>query len=215
MLTNPSLKLAGVVLSQMDMLDATTLFDFLVLPDFLDEQRTAQIVAELRAAPGGQAMVYGQGETGGIDERIRKAARQTVSMETIEYVQQRLLDCKQDVETHFGISLSECEEPQFLRYRAGDFFVAHQDGNTGLMRMDSEARRVSVVIFLNEQSEVAGEDSYSGGSLVFHDWRGGRGSGELPQARIPGTFIAFRSETTHEVTPVTYGERFTIVSWYR
>jgi predicted 2-oxoglutarate/Fe(II)-dependent dioxygenase YbiX len=31
----------------------------------------------------------------------------------------------------------------------------------------------------------------------------------------PGTLVAFRSETTHEVTPVTHGQRYTIVSWYR
>lgn len=197
------------------MLDATTLFDFLVLPNFFDEQKSAEIVAELRAAPGAQATVYGQSVSGSVDERVRKAVRQTPSLETVEYVQQRLLECKREVEDHFSVSLSECEEPQFLHYRVGDFFVAHQDGNTGMMRMDSEARRVSVVIFLNEQSDVFKEGSYCGGSLVFHDWRGGRGSGELPQARIPGTFVAFRSENTHEVTPVMDGERFTIVGWYR
>jgi predicted 2-oxoglutarate/Fe(II)-dependent dioxygenase YbiX len=26
--------------------------------------------------------------------------------------------------------------------------------------------------------------------------------------------LAFRPELPHEVTPVTHGERFTIVSWY-
>ncbi|MFN2497767.1 MAG: 2OG-Fe(II) oxygenase [Pyrinomonadaceae bacterium] len=197
------------------MLDATGLFDFLVLPGFFDEQQSVKIVVEMRSSPGEQAPVYGQSSSGGIDERVRKAVRQTPSAETVEYVQQRLLECKRAVEDHFSVSLSECEEPQFLHYRVGDFFVAHQDGNTGMMRMDSEARRVSLIIFLNEQSEVSKKDSYCGGSLVFHDWRGGRGSGELPQARIPGTLVAFRSETTHEVTPVTDGEPFTIVGWYR
>jgi predicted 2-oxoglutarate/Fe(II)-dependent dioxygenase YbiX len=72
-----------------------------------------------------------------------------------------------------------------------------------------------VVIFLNEQSDVPKKDAHGGGSLVFYDWRGGQGSGELPQARLAGTFVAFRSEITHEVTPVIDGERFTIVGWYR
>ncbi len=197
------------------MLDATTLFDFLVLPNFFDEQRSAEIVAEMLSAPSAQATVYSQSSSGSIDERMRKAARQSPSAETVEYVQRRLWECKREVEEHFGVGLSECEEPQFLRYRVGDFFVAHQDGNTGLMRMDSEARRVSVVIFLNEQSDGPQEGAYCGGSLVFHDWRGGRGSGELSQACQPGTFVAFRSETTHEVTPVTHGERYSIVGWYR
>jgi SM-20-related protein len=98
---------------------------------------------------------------------VRKVVRQTPSAETVQYVQQRLLECKREVEEHFSISLSESEEPQFLRYRVGDFFVAHQDGNTGLMRMDSEARRVSVVIFLNEQSDAPQKCTYCGGSTRF------------------------------------------------
>jgi predicted 2-oxoglutarate/Fe(II)-dependent dioxygenase YbiX len=36
----------------------------------------------------------------------------------------------------------------------------------------------------------------------------------VPLAPSPGTLVAFRAETTHEVTPVTHGERVTIVSWY-
>lgn len=197
------------------MLDTSTLFEVLVLPNFFDEQKSAEIVAELRAAPGAQATVYGASVSGSVDERVRRAVRQTPSAKTVEYVRKRLLECQAQVEDHFNVSLSEIEEPQFLHYRVGDFFVAHQDGNTGMMRMDSEARRVSVVIFLNERSDVSKDGSYGGGSLVFHDWRHGRGSGELPQAYVPGTFVAFRSETTHEVTPVTDGERFTIVGWYR
>ena len=30
-----------------------------------------------------------------------------------------------------------------------------------------------------------------------------------------GTLVAFRAEKTHEVTAVTRGERFTVVTWYR
>ena len=36
-----------------------------------------------------------------------------------------------------------------------------------------------------------------------------------PVLPAPGTLVAFRAETTHEVTPVTRGERYAIVSWYR
>jgi predicted 2-oxoglutarate/Fe(II)-dependent dioxygenase YbiX len=199
----------------MNMLDATKLFDFLILPNFFDELRSKAIVDEMERASGIPAPVYGHSQSGTVDERVRKVTRQMPSTETIEYVQRKLLEVKPKVEQHFGVSLSESEEPQFLRYEIGDFFVAHQDGNTGMTRLDTEARLVSVVIFLNEQSEAPKAGAYCGGSLLFHDWRGGRGSGELPQANLPGTFVAFRSETTHEVTPVTDGERFTIVGWYR
>jgi SM-20-related protein len=94
-----------------------------------------------------------------------------------------------------------------LRYGPGDYFVAHQDGNTGLVFDDSRHRRVSVSVFLNQ-------DSYSGGALVFH--------GRYPDFDVrhaarasSGEAVFFRSEMTHEVLPVISGERFAIVSWYR
>ena len=49
-----------------------------------------------------------------------------------------LLNLKETIEEHFGINVGECEEPQFLRYRTGDFFVAHQDGNTPLIFDDQD-----------------------------------------------------------------------------
>ena len=126
-----------------------------------------------------------------------------------------MLECKREVEEHFAVTLRDCEEPQFLSYRVGDFFVAHQDGNTGMMRLAQEDRRVSVVIFLSRQSTVPEDGAYCGGSLVFHDWRPGpRREEDLSLAGEVGTLVAFKSETTHEVTPVTHGERFSIASWY-
>ena len=60
------------------------------------------------------------------------------SPETVELVTTRLSETLKVVEKRFDISLRECEAPQFLRYRVGDFFVAHQDGNTGMLRLAQE-----------------------------------------------------------------------------
>ncbi len=73
--------------------------------------------------------------------------------------------------------------------------MAHQDGNTPLILDKARFRRVSIVIYVNAD--------YSGGSLLLHE--------PYP---TPGAMVAFRPETTHEVTPVESGERYTIVSWY-
>jgi predicted 2-oxoglutarate/Fe(II)-dependent dioxygenase YbiX len=116
------------------------------------------------------------------------------------------------VAKHFDVVVSEYEDPQFLRYQKGDFFVAHQDGNTGLLRLETERRLMSMVIFLSREAESPEVGVYCGGSLVFTNLRD---STKFRLRTEPGTLIAFRSETTHEVTPVTYGERYSIVSWYR
>ena len=195
--------------------DSAAIFDLYLIKNFFDARTCAEIVAELVSAEGGAATVYGRGEAGSVDERVRKAARVTPSPDTVELVKRRLLEAMEEVGAHFGISLSGCEEPQFLRYHVGDFFVAHQGGNTGLLVSERERwRKVSVIILLNRQSEEPGADSYAGGSLLFSEWRPGRTRGQYAPPGEAGTLVAFPSETTHEVTPVTRGERYSIASWY-
>jgi SM-20-related protein len=194
------------------MTEANTHFDLLLVKGFFDAGTCRKLITEMRRSPAGPAVTYGQDGPGLVNERVRKVARLMPSRETVEYVTQHLIDYRQKVGKHFGISLSVCEEPQFLRYRVGDFFVAHQDGNTGLVQLDTDrSRRISVSMFLNRQSDVPEPGAYCGGSLVLSDWRAGR---ELRLDGETGTLVAFRSETTHEVIPVTHGERYTIVSWY-
>ena len=186
--------------------------DLLLETSFLDAKTCRELIAEMRGSPAGAALTYGQGGPGSVNEMVRKVERLMPSRGTVEHVTRRLINYRQKVGEHFRISLSGCEEPQFLRYRVGDFFVAHQDGNTGLVLLDTDqSRRISTSIFLNRQSEAPETDCYCGGSLVFSDWRAGR---ELRLNGETGTLVAFRSETTHEVLPVTFGERYAIVSWY-
>lgn len=166
----------------------------------------------MSALQGRSSVVYGSSQAGVVDESSRRSLRLTPSDETVELIGKHLVACMDHVAQYFGVAVSEYEEPQFLRYQKGDFFVAHQDGNTGLLRLDTEGRLVSTVIFLSREAESPAEGVYCGGSLVFTNLRD---STKFPLRAEPGTLIAFRSETTHEVTPVTHGERYSIVSWYR
>ena len=190
---------------------ATPKFDLHIVKDFFDANTCREVVNDMRRSPAGAALTYGKGEPA-VDERIRRANRVSPSSETVAYVTRRLEEQRQDLVSHFGLALSGCEPPQFLCYRVGDFFVAHQDGNTGLVNLDTDrTRRISITLFLNNQSAERQSDAYDGGSLVFSDWRTGSRQEVVGE---PGTLLAFRSETTHEVTPVTHGERYAIVSWY-
>lgn len=191
-------------------------YDLLVESHFLSESECKNIIDEASRNAFKPATVYGSSESGAIDERVRKTSRLTVSPETVESLNQRLLEFKSTVEAHFQISLRDCEEPQFLRYDVGDFFVAHQDGNTGMIRLASDAeRRISFSLFLNEQSQDAKPGTYSGGSLKFSDYRKPPPDREFCMPVETGLLVAFRSELTHEVTPITRGQRYSIVSWYR
>jgi SM-20-related protein len=186
--------------------------DLLVERGFLDPAALAEVFTAVRASTGRPATVYGRTDSGAVEERVRRTTRVSPPSEVEELVKRLLLSRMSEAEEHFGLSLGELEEPQFLCYGAGDFFVAHQDGNTGMLRSERESRKVSAVIFLNNQTEASEPHTYGGGALVFHP----RGAHEPYRlAAEAGTLVLFRAETTHEVEPVTRGSRFTIASWYR
>ena len=190
------------------------MIELLTLNDFLDSNACSQMIEEMRSAGGSQAEVYGKGNAGSVDSRVRKVTRVAVSTETVDFVAGRMLERKTELENYFSVTLSKVEEPQFLHYRPGDYFVAHQDGNTPLVFDDTRFRKISVVAFLNAASDEPLAETYTGGSLVLH---GKYPNYDLRQAagNIRGSLAAFRSETTHEVEPVAHGERFTIVSWFQ
>lgn len=120
-------------------------------------------------ARGPQRSSNGGREAGGaVETLVRKVTRVNMPTETLEHVTRQLLDRKGEIESYFGEGISECEEPQFLRYQEGDFFIPHQDGNTPLILDESRLRRVSIVIFLSAQTKEQTSGAYSGGSRVLH-----------------------------------------------
>jgi len=186
-------------------------FNLFLLRNFLDADACASLKAELNDSPTTQAPVYIEGTEGTIHEDIRKTTSLHPSAETKSQVHERLLSQKSAIETHFGLNLNDCEPPQFLRYQKGDFFVRHQDGNTHQLDFDHlRIRRISIVVFLNDFSAEPEANCYSGGLLQFYDQQDTYG---LPGET--GLLVAFTADTMHEVSPVTSGERFTIISWFR
>lgn len=186
-------------------------FNLFLLRNFLDADDCARLKAQLVVSPTTQAPVYIEGSEGTIHESIRKTTSLHPSPGTVEVVHERLFAQKSALESHFHLSLNDCEPPQFLRYQEGDFFVRHQDGNTHQLDFDHlRVRRISLVVFLNDFATEAQPNCYSGGLLSFYDEHGMYG---LPGET--GLLVAFTADTLHEVSPVTSGERFTIISWFR
>jgi SM-20-related protein len=198
----------------MTTLDAAS-FNLHLVKGFFDARECDEMITELSRVPDDLATVYGLGASGSVDQRVRKATKLMPSAETVDLVTRRLSMVREEIGTHFGINLTSSEDPQFLRYRPGDFFVAHQDGNTGLVLSEREqSRKISIVIFLNRQSESSEVGSYGGGSLVFTEWRPDRIRGQYALTGKAGMLVAFPSETTHEVVPITRGDRYSIASWF-
>ncbi len=128
-----------------------------------------------------------------------------------------LLNSKKEVGIHFNLSLSNCQEPQLLKYKKGDFFKKHVDRSEDEDGAEfSRKRRISAVIFLNSQEETPQNNCYTGGSLVFYGLMKSGSSGDvaIPLNGKKGLLVCFKSNIVHEVTPVTNGTRYTLVSWY-
>jgi SM-20-related protein len=187
-----------------------------VAKDFFDRAWCERLRLEASSAQKSHATVAKKSAER-LDEGVRKTKWAGVSAPTISEVKARLLAVKPRLESHFNVKLAGCEEPQFLAYKAGDFFRPHQDHAD-----DPDAyayvreRQVSAVIFLNSEAEALGPESYAGGALTFYglmDDQPWKAYG-FPLVGERGLLIAFRSDVLHEVTVVTRGERYSIVTWF-
>jgi SM-20-related protein len=122
---------------------------------------------------------------------------------------------KPELERRFSATLGGCRPPQFLRYRTGDFFRAHSDGDGDGEAANQVARRqISVVVFLNDETTEPRPGCYVGGALTFYGLLDAAPQLGLPVGGRAGRLVAFDATRLHAVTPVTHGERCTFVTWF-
>src|SRR6185312_4036501 len=98
----------------------------------------------------------------------------------------------------FGFALEGIETPQFVVYREGDHFDWHMDKGPETPRR----RKLSLTL------QLSASEDYEGGDLEVYS-----GDGTITAKREPGAVLAFPSWILHRVTPVTRGERKSLVVW--
>jgi SM-20-related protein len=113
--------------------------ELLEIEHVLDGAMLEELRGEIRAAAGEPATVLGLAP-----QRARSSARRVTEVGVTgaarDAVTALLEEHRPRIEAHFGRPLDGCEEPQFLRYVEGDYFVAHQDGNTPLLHDETRFR---------------------------------------------------------------------------
>ncbi len=198
---------------QIELLSRLGLF---IVRDFLDAEVRGVWLEHARKAARSAAEVAEKMATY-VDPAHRRASSLAVPPEIGSLCRIRIEGLKPCLESHFGAALKGCETPQWLAYQAGDFFSPHSDGSTSLEDAPwLRDRRVSVVLFLNGSSQEPCAGSYGGGTLVFYRLMSDpriRDFG-FPLPAEPGLLVAFRSSVLHEVKPITWGERYVIVTWF-
>jgi len=189
-------------------------FGLFVIPNFLDQESSLELCRRMTTAPAEKAQVTSPLGEDRLDEYRRKVDASILPKEMQFPLKQRMRELIPEIAKHFAVEVVDCESPQYLVYRPGDFFKAHKDsGGSEKVRR----RAVSAVIFLNNESHEPAEGGYGGGHLTFYGLLEGPQWEKcgLPLQGEPGLLVAFRSETVHEVTPVLHGQRFTVVTWFR
>jgi predicted 2-oxoglutarate/Fe(II)-dependent dioxygenase YbiX len=188
--------------------------DFEIYPGAVD----AAALAALRAGVAGAATHEATVRTGGEDQvvrRLRRTRRVAVGDDLTELARRRLTELRPRLEARFAVGLGACETPQFLRYRQGDRFAAHQDSSVDPEDRAAAPRRVSAVLMLGSEGG-AGDRRRRSGALTFFDtsatttWQTCRVPVEAPA----GSVIAFPSDLVHEVSPVRSGIRLSVVTWF-
>ena len=187
-----------------------------ILPNFLDAATCADIRQQMEQAPSKPMTIYNPTtqQSGVLQDNFRQTSRCQVSPRLRSLMKSRLESIQDQLEQHFKLTFTSIEKPRFFIYRLGHFFGLHND--------DAFGRKVNITIFLNDQvnsnKEVLGDStSYTGGSLTLYgllDKPGWRERG-IPMTGKTGMLVAYSALLMHEVTPITQGERFAIVTHCR
>src|SRR5271169_5871609 len=135
-------------------------FGLFAKKNFLDDDLCKRIRLEMSSAIGNPARFVITKEIL-LDENVRRTVEKEVSKDTFVLLSDKLSGIKGELETYFAITLSHPQDPKFLYYKEGDFFQLHLDKGTNPQNpQEIKDRKVSTVIFLNDESDVPENDAY-------------------------------------------------------
>lgn len=149
--------------------------------------------------------------------RNDKQFRKTYKPKLPVLLQQQLLNkiktsLQPELEFFFSTPLKPFEPIQFLYYDQGHFFKPHTDDQkTG---NGSDYKKITVVIFLSEQSDEIGQPDFGGGNLNLYGLFKKNPYKPFPVPIKKGLMVAFKSDVIHEVTQIEWGHRCNLVIWF-
>jgi SM-20-related protein len=186
--------------------------------EFLPAEFCEQLCSEMKSATATLGTIWNH-ETGRKFIEVVKKRKEYIGLpvESESLIRENLLQLMPNIAEHFGVELKDVQPIKFTRYDEGDYYRIHLDISPyHEAPPDISERKVSVIIFVNQEGENLEEGDYVGGNLTFYGllddphWK----NVGLPLESEAGLLLAFRPDTFHEVTTVTEGSRFTITTWF-
>lgn len=161
-----------------------------------DAAECAQIIA-LHEAISAQEVVAKNGDESYRDTDVHWLA---YGNNAFDWIYRRIADVSRTFnEATFNFEIDTCTDLQLARYRDGQ----HYDWHTDLGAGGYSRRKLSIAVLLSAA------DDFDGGVLEF-----GGGRFSRPSGLAQGDAALFPSWVRHRVTPVTAGERWTLVGWW-
>lgn len=202
-------------------------FGFYTVRGFLDRDFCDEICSQMKKSTSkpGKFLQFEAGDEI-LDSSFKKRLEmEDISAGIISEINNKLLSALSEVEKTFSVELKNVQKPKFALYRPKDFYKAHIDTlPTGNIPKDIDRemvsvrkeRKVSAIIFLNDESEEPLEGAYGGGNLTFFGLMPDSAFGKfgLPLIGECGMLVTFPPSVVHEVTPVAHGNRYSIATWY-
>jgi len=151
----------------------------------------------------------------GVVKSTRETNLKWISLdENSNWLFKKIIQCINETNVNnYGYILKFVEDIQFLEYtsQTKGFYSKHTDcGNRFEIENFVDIRKLSFSIQLSDSSD------YEGGELKFYTGKKSiytnKAEGDTAK-KDKGTIIFFPSHVLHEVTPVTKGTRYSLVSW--
>lgn len=135
----------------------------------------------------------------------------------------RFLKHQKDIETFFNLALTTSTKIQVLEYTKGSFYKQHSDDSSVLLKDNkivgflpvAPQRKITTVLFTTSHSNIASENNFKGGELVFNYLFDNKGQ-KIQVKPESGDMIVFLSNPyfTHEVLEIKEGYRVSLVQWH-
>ena len=188
-------------------------------PATLDEKTCDKIISlgkEKIQKEGNDAEI----EDGGIEKDIRQSKVCWFNDQWLyDLLWPYLREANSNAGWNFDFDISE--SIQFTKYELNDFYDWHTDGgsdhnfiynndNTEVEMFYGKVRKLSMTVNLNNP------DEYKGGDFKFNLGPTVEGKNTIitcEEIKPKGSIIVFPSFMFHTVTPVTRGERYSLVMW--